>query len=313
MTSTNEEREGRKALEQRADALLRKHGNNLAWQRGPGCDTWDAAIRAIVEALASLPAPAPAGEVLADSALAAAARNALGTWLSWPDAPRDGPRPVTNEQTESWLHGLPNKLAGVPQAPATGGDAVLATKLRELQDARQNFVTARQRMNEARPPISATRAERALYDERYTADDKAQRELHRVQSEFAMWAAEVDAAALANHSPDAGGDWLPIDTRPMDDSMFIVGGWFGEADIRDGHPYDQIGWAEEPQWLEFLTHNENKKGPHLSRGWNHRNGPTPNSHQVTHWRPCAPPACPSDFFAALNPADAEAGRATRLA
>jgi hypothetical protein len=37
-------------------------------------------------------------------------------------------------------------------------------------------VRARERMNEARPALDATRAERELYDERYQADNEAERE-----------------------------------------------------------------------------------------------------------------------------------------
>lgn len=59
---------------------------------------------------------------LTDATIAAKARLALGTWLSWPDAPRDGPRQVSNEQVESWLSGLPSRLANLSQ-PA--GDALI--------------------------------------------------------------------------------------------------------------------------------------------------------------------------------------------
>jgi len=46
-----------------------------------------------------------------DEAIAAAARQALGEWLAWPDAGRDGPREVDNEKVRSWLSGLPTTLA----------------------------------------------------------------------------------------------------------------------------------------------------------------------------------------------------------
>lgn len=60
-----------------------------------------------------------ATEPVSDAVIAAKARKALGTWLAWPDAARDGPTPVTNEQVESWLHGLPNRLAS-PSVRITG-------------------------------------------------------------------------------------------------------------------------------------------------------------------------------------------------
>lgn len=68
-----------------------------------------------------LAAPPAADEpVPSDAAVAAKAREALGTWLAWPDAPRDGIRPVTNEQVESWLAGLPNRLGYPPAAEPVG-------------------------------------------------------------------------------------------------------------------------------------------------------------------------------------------------
>ena len=53
-----------------------------------------------------------------DKAIAALARQSLGEWLAWPDAPRDGPREVDNEQVRSWLSGLPNKLASLTNEAA---------------------------------------------------------------------------------------------------------------------------------------------------------------------------------------------------
>lgn len=51
--------------------------------------------------------------------LSQAAMSALGEWLVWPDAGRDGPREVTVEQTLSFLRGLPNKLGYTHPAPAS--------------------------------------------------------------------------------------------------------------------------------------------------------------------------------------------------
>ena len=59
-----------------------------------------------------------------DAAVARAARAALGDWLAWPDAARDGAVPVDNEQTISWLQGLPAKLATPPTPDRIGKDAV---------------------------------------------------------------------------------------------------------------------------------------------------------------------------------------------
>lgn len=71
----------------------------------------------IVTALAALASDTIGnGVVPSDTVIAAKAREALGTWLAWPDAPRDGIRPVTNEQVESWLAGLPNRLGHPPAA-----------------------------------------------------------------------------------------------------------------------------------------------------------------------------------------------------
>lgn len=67
----------------------------------------------------ALAAPARTDDAgVGDSVIAAKAREALGTWLAWPDAPRDGPRPVTNEQVESWLHGIPARLAALQKGPS---------------------------------------------------------------------------------------------------------------------------------------------------------------------------------------------------
>lgn len=46
-----------------------------------------------------------------DAAVAATARQALGEWLAWPDAGRDGPRVVDNAHVISWLGGVPSRLA----------------------------------------------------------------------------------------------------------------------------------------------------------------------------------------------------------
>lgn len=56
-------------------------------------------------------------EIVSDLVVAHSARRALGTWLAWPDAPRDGPVNVTNEQVENWLSGLPNALATTRPVP----------------------------------------------------------------------------------------------------------------------------------------------------------------------------------------------------
>ncbi|WP_066601884.1 hypothetical protein [Sphingobium cupriresistens] len=77
---------------------------------------------------------AKGGEVVADAIIAAKAREALGTWLAWPDAPRDGPRLVTNGQIESWLAGLPNRLAHPPAAEPVGLREAARTLLGDIAD-----------------------------------------------------------------------------------------------------------------------------------------------------------------------------------
>lgn len=62
--------------------------------------------------------PATQAHLPDDTIIAAAARQALGEWLAWPDAGRDGPREVTNERVKSWLSGLPNKLASLTNEAA---------------------------------------------------------------------------------------------------------------------------------------------------------------------------------------------------
>lgn len=76
----------------------------------------------------------------------------------------------------------------------------LIVRLRELQRLRADFVAKRTSMNAARPDINATRAERALYDERYQADHEAERELFGEALRFAEWAEKHDAAGqVAQH------------------------------------------------------------------------------------------------------------------
>lgn len=61
----------------------------------------------------------------AGEAVRVAAHKALGEWLAWPDAARDGPVAVDDEKVLSWLSGLPNKLAALSQPPeASEGEAV---------------------------------------------------------------------------------------------------------------------------------------------------------------------------------------------
>jgi hypothetical protein len=44
-------------LRNKAEAILRRHGDGLPWERGRGRDTWMAAIYAIEEALITMPKP----------------------------------------------------------------------------------------------------------------------------------------------------------------------------------------------------------------------------------------------------------------
>lgn len=57
-----------------------------------------------------------------DAETAAAARRALGTWLSWPDAARDGVPAVDNGKVCSWLQGVPSRLAALSAAPLKEGE-----------------------------------------------------------------------------------------------------------------------------------------------------------------------------------------------
>jgi nitrate reductase assembly molybdenum cofactor insertion protein NarJ len=73
----------------------------------------------------------------------------------------------------------------------------LVSRLAEVAEKWKAFVNARTLMNLARPnpdTTKATRAEYALYDERYQADNEAQREFQREAIEFAQWASDHEAA-----------------------------------------------------------------------------------------------------------------------
>jgi hypothetical protein len=72
---------------------------------------------------------------------------------------------------------------------------VIAEVLEPLIDARRRLVAARAAMNAAIPSMTATRAERALYDERYRADHLAERALWDCAINFASWAEANDIAA----------------------------------------------------------------------------------------------------------------------
>jgi hypothetical protein len=74
-------------------------------------------------------------------AISNAAMKALGEWLAWPDAARDGPREVTVEQTLSFLRGLPNRLGyGATQpAEAQGAGEDFDARLSTLCDEGWKF------------------------------------------------------------------------------------------------------------------------------------------------------------------------------
>lgn len=63
----------------------------------------------------------------------------------------------------------------------------LREALVKVRDARVAFVEARERMNATIPALDASPAERALYDERYQADHKAERAMWTAAIEFAQW------------------------------------------------------------------------------------------------------------------------------
>lgn len=92
----------------------------------------------------------------------------------------------------------------------------LRDELTKLIEVRRNFVTKRKAMNTAIPdPMTATPAERALYDERYRADHEAERELFSAALNFATWAETREAVGLLLPSPPAPADMVERVARAL--------------------------------------------------------------------------------------------------
>lgn len=78
-------------------------------------------------------------------AISKAAMTALGEWLAWPDAGRDGPREVTVQQTLSFLRGLPNSLgyeARLSDADARVNEAVERARGLLIDPTRDQYLDA---------------------------------------------------------------------------------------------------------------------------------------------------------------------------
>lgn len=72
----------------------------------------------------------------------------------------------------------------------------LSAQLERLADLRRDFVAKRHAMNAARPDTArATRAEYALYDERYRADHDAERAFQTAAIQFGQWIGDAPEAA----------------------------------------------------------------------------------------------------------------------
>lgn len=88
---------------------------------------------------------------------------------------------------------------------------------------------------------------------------------------------------LTDTSPDSTATkvktWRTIESAPTDDRKFLIGKYDGEQLWNED--YTDFVWAGEPQWIQAISHHENPRGPHLTRGWNHRNGPI---YRPTHWK-----------------------------
>jgi hypothetical protein len=90
-------------------------------------------------------------------------------------------------------------VAGMPS-----DDALVA--LHDAANAYADFALARERMNAAIPDImTATPAERALYDERYKEDHEAQREHHSTAIRLAYHAQSILALFASPSDGDGNG------------------------------------------------------------------------------------------------------------
>lgn len=100
---------------------------------------WDRAAHAITTAIRAL-SPASGAErsnVPTDAITAEAARLALGRWLAWPDAARDGPVETDNAKVCSWLQGVPAALAAAASGREIFADYAnkLATPPADVEEA----------------------------------------------------------------------------------------------------------------------------------------------------------------------------------
>lgn len=214
---------------------------------------------------------------VAISALSSLPEGEAVAWLmKWPDG---GTSCVTLNKDdaraagEAGLIAIPLFTSPQPAVPSGALEAIKA-----LQAARKDFVRKREAMNLARPSMGATAAERALYDERYRADNEAEKALHSLSAKFATMAAEIDLAAMLSSSPtppQTGEGWQPIESAPKDGTPVDLwyphpetaskpgsrqpnAWWSGRAWWADNWDYDgaagEVGFCGEPtHWMPLPT------------------------------------------------------------
>ncbi|WP_155738154.1 hypothetical protein [Sphingobium yanoikuyae] len=88
-----------------------------------------------------------------------AAHKALGEWLAWPDAARDGPAPVDDSKVLSWLGGVAQKLGTIDAK-----DAEIARIMRVIDVFRRHYELndCDGRTGNIEIPVSALRAAASL-------------------------------------------------------------------------------------------------------------------------------------------------------
>lgn len=95
------------------------------------------------------------------------------------------------------------------QVPHLGDREAIAREALKAADAWDAHCIASERTNAAIPAIDGTRAERAVYDERYRASEEARREMHRAACDFAKWASE-NRPSLTPSPGGEGETWASI-------------------------------------------------------------------------------------------------------
>lgn len=120
-------------------------------------------------------------------------------------------------------------LAALSKPIVSGGD--VAERVKAAAVAHADFVAKRDAMNAARPDsTNATRAEYALYDERYKADHEAEREHWRTAIRLAQVADQI-AAAPAILSSEGEGEREKALAQALDD-LLATSGARGHFDAR---------------------------------------------------------------------------------